>query len=548
MSLTMRAWTSFLVTLFICWQDFEGSCSSNDAIIFPPHVAEVPGELIGHLKPYGYQRLPEGPVVEYNEPLPAQEFWQKHVKPHTPLVYRQAINKSPALKSWTDEYLSEKYGKLDVLVELKKENRTSTSGRMQLKDFLKLYKHEELYVVSMLPSEMMVDVQAVSSVMCGTFRNFTHESNLWISSGGTRSVIHYDADHNLHCMIAGRKDFMMIQNKYSEDLYFGPKPKGVGSGYSKLDPDMVDMNLYPNHGKVPWTWATLYPGDCIFIPSVYIHQVRSYGRSIAVTTLFTADLHDNFSSEDCTPEVMTQYHKMSDIDFRWTYRKGDETIDMGFMNDKLVSLKMEETIKSTDPFRNKDGRLYWKHFIRFGFTYPHMRIALNYSKAKEVFQHLNQGKGYIDLDMVKNYTRQEMKLCVRLIESPHGIVTDGKQKILAKPGERNKFDDAQFQVSEVMKFIKDAKVTRRMQEHYWREIFEEEEDEEENERDDEEEPGQDRNSEDVERKFKNQKRRAEEQEEDNDDGDEEDGTDATEGAGSEVDSGSKDPKADRDEL
>ena len=59
--------------------------------------------------------------------------------------------------------------------------------------------------------------------MCGTFRNFTHESNLWISNGGTRSVIHYDADHNLHCMIAGRKDFMMIQNKYSEDLYFGPK-------------------------------------------------------------------------------------------------------------------------------------------------------------------------------------------------------------------------------------------------------------------------------------------------------------------------------------
>ena len=59
--------------------------------------------------------------------------------------------------------------------------------------------------------------------MCGTFQNFTHESNLWISNGGTRSVIHYDADHNLHCMIAGRKDFMMIENKYSEDLYFGPK-------------------------------------------------------------------------------------------------------------------------------------------------------------------------------------------------------------------------------------------------------------------------------------------------------------------------------------
>ena len=125
-------------------------------------------------------------------------------------------------------------------------------------------------------------------------------------------------------------------------------------------------------------------------------------------------------------------------------------------------------------------------------------------------------------------------------------MTDGKQKIIAKPGERNKFDDAHFQVSEVMKLIKDAKVTRRMQEHYWREIFEDEE--EENERDEEEEPEQDPNFEDSEGRFKNQNRNAEDQEEDNDDGDEEDGNDATEGAGSQVGGSSKDPKADRDEL
>jgi len=41
-----------------------------------------------------------------------------------------------------------------------------------------------------------------------------------MSSGGTRSVIHYDADHNLHCLVAGRKDFIMIEKKYYNDLYF----------------------------------------------------------------------------------------------------------------------------------------------------------------------------------------------------------------------------------------------------------------------------------------------------------------------------------------
>ena len=154
-----KASTKMIIILVIYLQCFEGSYSSDEAVMFPPKILEVPGEPIGHLKPYGHQRLPEAPVKEYSEPLPAEEFWQKHVKPHTPLVFRQAISKSPALKSWTDEYLSEKYGGLDVLVELKRENRTVSSGRMKLRDFLKLYQQEDLYVVSMLPSEMMGDIQ-----------------------------------------------------------------------------------------------------------------------------------------------------------------------------------------------------------------------------------------------------------------------------------------------------------------------------------------------------------------------------------------------------
>ena len=31
-------------------------------------------------------------------------------------------------------------------------------------------------------------------------------------------MIHYDADENLHCIINGSKDFMMIKNKYKQFL------------------------------------------------------------------------------------------------------------------------------------------------------------------------------------------------------------------------------------------------------------------------------------------------------------------------------------------
>ena len=38
-------------------------------------------------------------------------------------------------------------------------------------------------------------------------------------------MIHYDADHNLHCMITGRKDFMMMKNteQNRKFLYFFKK-------------------------------------------------------------------------------------------------------------------------------------------------------------------------------------------------------------------------------------------------------------------------------------------------------------------------------------
>ena len=45
------------------------------------------------------------------------------------------------------------------------------------------------------------------------------------------------------------------------------QPPQFGSGYSSIDPDMVDLNLYPDASKVEWTYSTLGPGDCIFIPS-----------------------------------------------------------------------------------------------------------------------------------------------------------------------------------------------------------------------------------------------------------------------------------------
>ena len=67
-------------------------------------------------------------------------------------------------------------------------------------------------------------VKVPRCLLCGTFLKFIHELNFWMSSGGTRSVIHYDADHNIHCLVAGRKDFMMMDKAENvENLYMVDK-------------------------------------------------------------------------------------------------------------------------------------------------------------------------------------------------------------------------------------------------------------------------------------------------------------------------------------
>ena len=130
-------------------------------VVFPPNFlpSSDPAIPAGHLQMFGLQRPPKAPVVQYNTVLKPQEFWEKHVSKYEPLVFRGALANSPALQKWTDKYLKDKYGDLDVLTELKTENRThGITARMLLGDFIDVYKKKNLYVVTVLPDPMRQDL------------------------------------------------------------------------------------------------------------------------------------------------------------------------------------------------------------------------------------------------------------------------------------------------------------------------------------------------------------------------------------------------------
>ena len=53
-------------------------------------------------------------------------------------------------------------------------------------------------------------------VSCGTFKDRLVEAELWMSSGGTSSSLHSHNDHNIHCVLDGRKDFILIESKHKD--------------------------------------------------------------------------------------------------------------------------------------------------------------------------------------------------------------------------------------------------------------------------------------------------------------------------------------------
>ncbi len=100
---------------------------------------------------------------------------------------------------------------------------------------------------------------------------------IWIGNK-TIAPCHYDAQNNIACCIAGKRKFTLFPPDQIKNLYPGPlAPTPGGQVISMVDFSQPDFDKHPkfeialNHGEI----AELEPGDALFIPSMWWHQVES---------------------------------------------------------------------------------------------------------------------------------------------------------------------------------------------------------------------------------------------------------------------------------
>jgi len=111
---------------------------------------------------------------------------------------------------------------------------------------------------------------------------------LWVG-GPVRTQTHNDRDHNLACVIAGRRRFVLFPPEQVSNLYVGPldNPPPL----SLVDPEAPDLERFPKYrdAYAAAQVAFLEPGDALFMPKYWWHHVTSLDPYNAMVNYWWGD-------------------------------------------------------------------------------------------------------------------------------------------------------------------------------------------------------------------------------------------------------------------
>ncbi|MEG3165697.1 cupin-like domain-containing protein [Sphingomonas sp. PB2P19] len=100
---------------------------------------------------------------------------------------------------------------------------------------------------------------------------------VWIGNA-SRVSTHYDVSSNVAVVVAGRRRFCLFPPEQSANLYVGPLDVTLaGQPVSMVDLENPDLARFPRFAEARrhMQVAVLDPGDAIFIPSLWWHDVKA---------------------------------------------------------------------------------------------------------------------------------------------------------------------------------------------------------------------------------------------------------------------------------
>ena len=261
-----------------------------------------------------------------------EQFHKEIVPLGQPAVIRGLAEDWPAVRAGKESlgsicnYLSQFDSGVKVAAMVAPE---STGGRFFYRDDFKGFNYETkspsltetLTYLSSLenessPPSVAVQGLLVSDVLPGfsdvnstDFMNPATAATAWIGNSATVST-HFDYHENLAFVVSGRRKFTLFPPDQLNNLYVGPlltTPARVP--VSMVDIKNPDFSCYPRFADAQASAQVAYlePGDAIFIPYMWWHNVESIGPLNMLVNYFWTESNTNLSE----PILSLMHSKLS---------------------------------------------------------------------------------------------------------------------------------------------------------------------------------------------------------------------------------------------
>jgi hypothetical protein len=245
------------------------------------------------------QKIPEYSAV-------SAAFLEEEIVPQAkPAVFRKALDSWPAVRAGRQspqsmcDYLKRFDAKKEMTAAVGPSSRngrffyrdeTFSSLNFEPKRLLFGNFAEELLQLQKREIEKSPGIAVQSALIKEYFPGFDEENNLpfftdqglspriWMGNSIIVST-HFDDADNLCCVVSGRRHFTLFPPEQIFNLYAGPLEKTPGGipTASLVDIKNPDFSKYPRFEKAlaAGQVAELEPGDILFIPALWWHQVES---------------------------------------------------------------------------------------------------------------------------------------------------------------------------------------------------------------------------------------------------------------------------------
>lgn len=235
------------------------------------------------------QGRPTGKLVSVDKVrnLSAEDFKSRYSDRSIPVVFEGAALDWPCTSKWTPDFIADQYGDDEALLGERKPGKEfghevqmttlrevvrslQAGGKKYARFHPLLKKHPELVDD--------FDVRFLSSLKSKIGGHLTF--NMFLGGKNTKTSLHAAGAENLFVEVHGRKHWRI----YPTSLNPAINASVIRTPYfmTDLDPDKPDENRYAMFPFVDGFEVTLEPGDILYNPSFFWHQVENLSDAIGV--------------------------------------------------------------------------------------------------------------------------------------------------------------------------------------------------------------------------------------------------------------------------